>query len=75
MAVTACTDPESFVRGGPILITFYFCLILVDEGKEICDFSGGSGPPVPTSGSVHALGGSWLIYILCPNLCFKKHTL
>ena len=25
----ACADPESFVRGGPTLITF-----LVDEGRE-----------------------------------------
>ena len=29
----SCADPESFVRGGPNLITF-FCVFLVDEGIE-----------------------------------------
>ena len=30
---TTCADPESFVRGGPNLITFFF-FFLADEGKE-----------------------------------------
>ena len=27
-------DPESFVRGGPNLITFFFSFFLVDEGID-----------------------------------------
>ena len=31
----SCADPESFVRGGPTLTTFFFLLFfLVDEGRE-----------------------------------------
>ena len=29
----ACADPESFVRGGPILKSFFF-VVLVEEGRE-----------------------------------------
>ena len=29
-----CADLESFVRGGPNLITFFFVCFLVDEGIE-----------------------------------------
>ena len=29
--LTACADPESFVRGGPTLTR---CFFLVDEGRE-----------------------------------------
>ena len=37
----SCADPESFVRGGPNLITFYlfFCFFLVDEGIGDPDFT------------------------------------
>ena len=30
----SCADPESFVRGGPILITFFLFVFLVDGGIE-----------------------------------------
>ena len=30
----ACADPESFIRGGPNLITFFLFVFLVDEGIE-----------------------------------------
>ena len=29
-----CADQESFVRGGPHLITFFFFLFLVDDGID-----------------------------------------
>ena len=29
----AWSDPESFVRGGPTLISFFFLFFLVDEGR------------------------------------------
>ena len=36
-----CADPESFVRGGPTLTTFY-------EGRELRSFrGGGSGSTAP----------------------------
>ena len=31
-----CVDPDSFVRGGPNLATFFFCFVffLLDEGRQ-----------------------------------------
>ena len=34
LSILTCVDPESFVRGGPTLTTFFFSfLFLVDEGR------------------------------------------
>ena len=30
----ACANPESFVRGGPTLTTFFVCFF-VDDGREV----------------------------------------
>ena len=30
---SACVDPESFIRSGPILTTFFYFLFLVGEGR------------------------------------------
>ena len=43
----SCADPESFVRGGPTLITFFF---LVDERRKDPNFTKRAiiGPPANT---------------------------
>ena len=33
LGMMTCADPESFVRGGPILTSFFFVLFLMDEGR------------------------------------------
>ena len=93
LTIISCADPESFVRGGPNLITFFFSwwgyrgskyhykwaivglpakCRQVDDGPTLnagfvglwfqgiarklyilANFSGGSGPPVPPSGSAN----------------------
>ena len=32
--IRSCADPESFVRGGPTVTTFFHVVFLVDEGRE-----------------------------------------
>ena len=33
LSMVTCADPESFVRGGPILTSFCFVLFLMDEER------------------------------------------
>ena len=35
--ISPCADPESFVRGGPIL-TGFLVVFLVDEGEEVSKY-------------------------------------
>ena len=44
---SSCADPESFVRGGPILITSFFSL--VDEGGESIQITLKAGHHWPNS--------------------------
>ena len=62
----ACEDPEIFMRGGPTkMVIFGHRREGVQPPKnpeitffsKIFKFQGGSGPPVPPSGSAHGGGG------------------
>ena len=65
LSETACADPEIFMRGGPTkMLIFGHRRGGVQPPKnpkitfflgKIFKFQGGSGPPVPPSGSAHEL--------------------
>ena len=44
----SCTDSESFVRGGPILISFYLFNFLVDKGREDPNITKSWPSPAPS---------------------------
>ena len=54
----SCVDPESFVRGGPILTTFFVLFFLVDEGREDPNTTK-SGPFIGLLAKRHFMAFCW----------------